>query len=80
MLQRGPPGPQGPPGAEVTKDDMVKEFKKMVKQAAEKRARKIIKAKVGGRKSVIQFSKTPTSSASLVSTLRLISHLQLSSD
>ena len=45
-LQQGPTGPRGPPGAEITKEDMTREFKKMVKQAANKRARKIIKAKV----------------------------------
>lgn len=45
-LQRGPTGPPGPAGAEISREDMVKEFKKLVKSAAAKRAKKIVKEQV----------------------------------
>ncbi|XP_067945880.1 adipolin-like [Watersipora subatra] len=44
IIMRGATGPRGPPGAEMTKEDITKEFKSMVKSAANKRARKIVKA------------------------------------
>ncbi|XP_002733760.2 adipolin-like [Saccoglossus kowalevskii] len=44
----GPRGPPGPRGAEITKEDMMIEFKKMVKEAAEKRAERIIASQCPG--------------------------------
>ncbi|KAF6029600.1 hypothetical protein EB796_012095 [Bugula neritina] len=45
IIMRGPAGPRGPPGAVMTKEDIAREFKKMIKEAADKKARKIISVK-----------------------------------
>ncbi|XP_076451325.1 adipolin-like [Babylonia areolata] len=39
---RGPPGPRGAPGAQITKEDLMTEFKSLVKDMAEKRAERLV--------------------------------------
>ncbi|XP_078615395.1 adipolin-like isoform X2 [Branchiostoma floridae x Branchiostoma japonicum] len=41
----GPRGPAGPPGAVITKDEMFREFKEMVREAAERRALRLLQEK-----------------------------------
>ncbi|CAH1239275.1 C1QTNF12 [Branchiostoma lanceolatum] len=41
----GPRGPPGPPGAVITKDEMFREFKEMVREAAERRALRLLQEK-----------------------------------
>ncbi|XP_014664605.1 PREDICTED: adipolin-like isoform X1 [Priapulus caudatus] len=56
---RGPRGPAGPPGAEVTSDELMVEFRQMVKEAAERRAQRLLAEKC--QNSVLNGTKLLTS-------------------
>ncbi|XP_021368945.1 adipolin-like [Mizuhopecten yessoensis] len=84
----GPPGPQGPrgipgpPGAIITQEEMMREFRAMVKEAAEKRADELVSEKCSACQEAVNGSRirAPQDEAEVLSHVPRISvgfHMRL---